>query len=87
MISQKLRTAHLTLESIIEEADSGLRKEAQGYQSSGQSIPTDLWMKLIRHRLSLYDAVKKGWVMDGIPETREQALELQVQGIYPKHCG
>ncbi|KAJ8299873.1 hypothetical protein KUTeg_021392 [Tegillarca granosa] len=49
-------------------------------------IPTDLWTQMIQERLKLFDCVKKGWVMEGFPQTREQALALQSLGIYPKHC-
>ena len=38
-------------------------------------------------RLKMFDAVKKGWVLDSMPVTREQVLELSVRGLYPKHCG
>lgn len=33
------------------------------------------------------DCVKKGYVLEGFPQTREQALALQSMGIHPKHCG
>ena len=54
---------------------------------SNQDIPTEVWVELIKARLKLFDCVKKGWVMEGFPQTRHQALALQAQGIYPKHCG
>ena len=52
-----------------------------------QALPTELWLRLLNARLQLYDCVKKGWVMDGFPQTRDQALALQAKGISPKHCG
>lgn len=42
---------------------------------------------MIEARLQLYDCLKKGWVLDGFPETREQALALQAIGITAKHYG
>ena len=39
----------------------------------------------MKERTKLFDCVKKGWVMDDVPQTREQALALQAEGIYPKH--
>ena len=50
-------------------------------------IPTELWVRIIEERLKLFDCVKKGWMLDGFPKTREQALALQAKGIYPKHVG
>jgi len=87
MVCNKLRTAHVTTESIIEEADTNLKNEAQQIQESGGKIPMELWVKMVKNRLSLFDCVKKGWVMDTFPEDREQALALQASGIYPKHVG
>ena len=87
MVCNKLRTAHLTPESIIEEADTGLKNEALKIQESGDTISTEMWVKLLKNRLSLFDCVKKGWVMDSFPQNREQALALQAGGISPKHVG
>lgn len=56
-------------------------------QTSFQTLPTDLWVKIVEERMKLFDCVKKGWVMEGFPQTREQAQALQAIGIYPKHCG
>ncbi len=42
-------------------------------------------MDLLSTRMKLFDCVRKGWVLDGFPETREQALALQEVGIMPKH--
>ena len=42
---------------------------------------------MIDQRLKVFDCVKKGWVMAGFPQTREQALAMQVKGIFPSHVG
>ena len=49
-------------------------------------MPTELWLKILTDRMSLFDTQKKGWVLEGFPETREQAMALQINGVYPKHC-
>ncbi|KAK2170983.1 hypothetical protein NP493_1119g00051 [Ridgeia piscesae] len=51
----------------------------------GEPVPTSAWVDLIEERLKQFDCVKKGWVMSGFPETKEQAVALQAIGIYPKH--
>lgn len=84
MICGKLRTAHLTPQSIIDEADTALKTQAQKYKI--EDVPTELWVELVQNRMSLFDCVKKGWVMDSFPFTRDQAHALQAAGIYPKHC-
>ena len=50
-------------------------------------MPVELWCDLVEERLKLFDCVKKGWVMEGFPPTREHALALQARGISPKHLG
>ena len=52
-----------------------------------QTLPTDLWVKIVQERMKLFDCIRKGWVMEGFPQTREQAIALQAAGITPKHCG
>ncbi|KAH3886530.1 hypothetical protein DPMN_010541 [Dreissena polymorpha] len=86
MVSSKLRTAHLTPENLVSEAETDFKTEAQGFIKKNQTIPTELWVKIIDERMKLFDCVKKGWVMEGFPQTREQALALQALGIYSKHC-
>jgi hypothetical protein len=34
-----------------------------------------------------YDCVRKGWILENYPQTREQALALLSIGALPKHCG
>lgn len=52
-----------------------------------QTVPTEIWVQILTERLKLMDCVKKGYVLEGFPQTREQALALQSVGIHPKHCG
>merc|ERR1712227_846376 len=86
LVCSKLRAAHITADSLILEAETELRTEAQKFIKDDKEVPVDLWIRLVEARLSLFDCVKKGWVMDGFPRTREQALALQAKGISAKHC-
>ena len=52
-----------------------------------QKVPTEIWIKILSDRMKLADCIKKGWVMEGFPHTRQQALALQVVGICAKHTG
>jgi len=63
-----------------------LRDKARKYVADKQPIPLELWLAIITERMQMYDTQKKGWVLEGFPETREQAVALQISGIYPKHC-
>ncbi|XP_041428054.1 adenylate kinase 8 isoform X1 [Xenopus laevis] len=48
-------------------------------------VPDELWAKLMRERLSQVDCIKRGWVLEGFPKTRDQALMLQMAGVCPGH--
>ncbi|XP_065647184.1 adenylate kinase 8 isoform X3 [Hydra vulgaris] len=42
-------------------------------------------VEAIQKRISMDDCLMKGWLLDALPENREQALKMQAAGIYPKH--
>ncbi|XP_046560875.1 adenylate kinase 8-like [Haliotis rubra] len=86
LVCSKLRTAHITMENLIHDADLDIREQAKEFISKRQAVPTELWVKIVQERMKLFDCVKKGWVMEGFPQTREQAQALQEIGVYPKHC-
>lgn len=86
LVCGKLRCAHLTPQNLVEEADITIRDKARDYLQNNEPIPLDLWLKILSERMQMYDTQKKGWVLEGFPETREQAIALQINGIYPKHC-
>ncbi|TRY93156.1 hypothetical protein DNTS_012848 [Danionella cerebrum] len=59
-----------------------------GPPASGKTtinIPKDLWTQLIQHRLAKLDCIRRGWVLNAIPKTQEEALHLQEAGILPDH--
>ena len=31
--------------------------------------------------------MRKGWILENYPQTREQGLEMLAAGAIPKHCG
>jgi len=41
----------------------------------------------VRCRLQKADAVEKGWVLDSLIETRQEAQTLSSLGVIPTHCG
>ncbi|XP_060269740.1 adenylate kinase 8 isoform X7 [Ovis aries] len=48
-------------------------------------VPNMLLIRLMQERLKEEDCIRRGWILDGIPETREQALTIQTLGISPRH--
>ncbi|XP_014030303.1 adenylate kinase 8 isoform X4 [Salmo salar] len=83
-LCEHTQVIHITDSNILQE-DTDLTKKALQYKAKQQEIPCDLWIKLIQQRLSKIDCVRRGWVLEGIPQTREEALSLQEAGVAPNH--
>ncbi|XP_051749818.1 adenylate kinase 8 isoform X2 [Ctenopharyngodon idella] len=82
-LCEHTQAIHVTLSDILND-DSDLTRAAQQYQDKKQ-IPKDLWSQLIQQRLSKPDCVRRGWLLEAIPMTQEEALCLQEAGITPDH--
>ncbi|XP_077986552.1 adenylate kinase 8-like [Glandiceps talaboti] len=85
MVCDKLRSAHITPQNLLEDDVSPTVARAKEFVARKEEIPTELWVELIQNRLKLFDCVKKGWVLEGFPQTKEQARALQTVGVHPKH--
>lgn len=85
MASKHLNCVHITLDNLVLESDSKAAKKAQEYMSAKESVPTHVWVTLIKERLRKQDCITKGWLLEAFPQTREQAQALQAEGIMPKH--
>ncbi|XP_051749819.1 adenylate kinase 8 isoform X3 [Ctenopharyngodon idella] len=83
-LCEHTQAIHVTLSDILND-DSDLTRAAQQYQDKKQKIPKDLWSQLIQQRLSKPDCVRRGWLLEAIPMTQEEALCLQEAGITPDH--
>lgn len=86
LCANKLRTAHLTTENLIQESETDIKMKVMDLIKKKETVPTEIWVQILTERLKLMDCVKKGYVLEGFPQTREQALALQSMGIHPKHC-
>ncbi|XP_072176313.1 adenylate kinase 8-like [Diadema setosum] len=85
MVSAQLRAAYISKETLLSDDVSAVAAKAKAHQAKGEPVPTPVWVELIQNRVKLFDCVRKGWVFDGFPDTREQALALQEIGVSPKH--
>lgn len=65
------------------EKGSNLGNIAQSYMKEGKLVPDSLIISMIRQRLQQEDAVTNGWLLDGFPRNKEQALALDVEGFAP----
>lgn len=72
------RMAHLSTGDMLRaarDAKTELGRKADGYMSSGQLVPDDLIIALIRERLTQPDC-QTGYLLDGFPRTIAQAEAL-----------
>ncbi|XP_028918076.1 adenylate kinase 8 [Ornithorhynchus anatinus] len=84
-LCKHLNACFINLANLSRNEFSFLAMEVAEIQKRNQEIPNELWAKLIQERLSSDDCIKRGWIVDGFPETREQAILLQIIGIFPRH--
>ncbi|XP_041644058.1 adenylate kinase 8 [Cheilinus undulatus] len=83
-LSTELGAIHVSIESLLKDP-SALSAQAHQYTLKEQELSAELVVKLIQQRLDTVDCFNKGWVLEGIPQTRLQALSLQQIGILPEH--
>ncbi|XP_055988642.1 adenylate kinase 8-like [Sorex fumeus] len=50
-----------------------------------QTLSSPLLIQMLRSRLAEDDCVRQGWILDSIPQTREETLMSQTVGVSPRH--
>ena len=87
IISQKTGMVHLKPEEIIEyfvnkesEFSEKLRRRIQ---LEGSEIDDTTFIDMLAVRIQLKDCKEKGWVLDGFPQNRAQAVQMAKFGINP----
>ncbi|XP_058158118.1 adenylate kinase 8 isoform X2 [Dasypus novemcinctus] len=84
-LCKHLNSNLLTMENMTTTEYSYLAKQAKSHYQKFKTVPSILLVRLIQERLKNEDCIRRGWILDGIPETREQALMIQTLGITPRH--
>ncbi|XP_074526913.1 adenylate kinase 8 [Halichoeres trimaculatus] len=79
-LSAELGAVHVTIDRLLQ--DPVLADQCTGRE---QELSTEQLVHLIQQRLDKVDCFNKGWLLEGIPQTRLQALSLQQAGIIPEH--
>eukprot|EP01052_Picozoa_sp_SAG31_P018137 SAG31_NODE_1271_length_9064_cov_10.148912_10_plen_786_part_00 len=86
MIVQKYGVRHVNTGELIRNAmqsqsDSGL--VAKTHVERGQPVPDDALVQIVVDALMNPVMTKEGWILDGFPRTKEQALALKEGGMVP----
>ncbi|KAM9206916.1 adenylate kinase 8 isoform 2-T2 [Dugong dugon] len=84
-LCKHLNSNLLTMENLLAKEFSQLAAEATRHYQKSKIVPSRLLVRLIQERLNDEECIRRGWILDGIPETREQALMIQSLGIIPRH--
>jgi adenylate kinase len=67
------------------ERQTSIGIQAKPFLEHGQLVPDNIMMNLLVQRLQEPDVYSKGFVLQGFPRTKEQAMSLQMKGILPTH--
>lgn len=83
VISQKLNIPSLSTGNMLREAQkkgTPLGQQAKSYMESGQLVPDELVIGIIKERMAQPDCVG-GFILDGFPRTVAQAEALDQMGV------
>lgn len=75
-IARKLRSVLINPKHLLEKESGLIRIECENPEKMS---------KLILERIQKDDCKNKGWILEGYPRTREQALVLQAEGVLADH--
>ena len=86
LIVQRYDVVHISTGVLLRseiEKQTAIGQQAKGFVDAGQLVPDQVITSLVKNRLARDDVQRKGWILDGFPRTRSQALEMQICGIIP----
>ena len=78
ILSDKLKIPHISTGDILRQAakeQTELGKKAQETMNRGDLVPDDVMVGIIKERLNKLDC-KNGFILDGFPRTKIQAVAL-----------
>ncbi|KAI8833545.1 adenylate kinase-domain-containing protein [Chytridium lagenaria] len=67
------------------ERQTGMGMQAKPFMERGNLVPDQIMLSLVMQRLQDNDVITKGYVLEGFPRTKEQALAMQIKGLCPAH--
>jgi adenylate kinase family enzyme len=87
IISKQTGMVHLCPEQIIEnfvgrESEFSLRLRKK-IQMLGDEVDDNTFIEMLQTRINMKDCCEHGWVLDGYPQTRAQAVHMAEVGIVP----
>merc|ERR1712166_991225 len=87
LLALKYDLVQVSLSELKKEAMNGARTRAaaalRDAAEAGREAPDSLLLALVTDRLAQLDCQTQGWVLEGFPNTQEQANALSQQGFLP----
>ena len=82
-LCERLGLAHVSTGDILREVakkDTPLAEKVRSYMEQGTLVPDEVVLELLLGRLSAPDA-EAGFILDGYPRNRQQAHDLEANGV------
>merc|ERR1711972_1070134 len=83
-IKDKYGYVHISTGDILRDnvkAGTELGLKAKGYMDSGNLVPSELIVELVKDRLGQADVMEKGCLLDGFPRAPDQAQAMVEAGL------
>jgi adenylate kinase len=85
-LAKKLDVFHIRSGSLLESAfqkQTSVGVQARAFVDRGQLVPDYLITAMILQQLKDPEVVERGYILDGFPRTKQQALALLQAGFIP----
>jgi adenylate kinase family enzyme/YHS domain-containing protein len=86
LLAQKLNAVRVTIPGVLEQATS-IDTPRSGVLAAALlkgTVPDELLVEAVVTRLTQHDCLTQGWVLDGFPQTLDQAKLLATYGFRPQ---
>lgn len=87
-LARQLDVVHIHTGTLLEKAfqkQTSAGVQARAFVEKGQLVPDYLITSMILQQLKDPDVVERGYILDGFPRTKQQALALLQAGFLPDH--
>lgn len=79
LLKESLGLEHISTGDMLREEvknNTSLGQEAKKFIEDGKLVPDEIVTRMIKHKLTMDPQVKRGYLLDGFPRTKQQAEDL-----------
>ncbi|KAI9351517.1 P-loop containing nucleoside triphosphate hydrolase protein [Obelidium mucronatum] len=84
-VAAHLNTVHISVNALLVSAierQTSLGQQARPFMEKGQLVPDQVIHNLVSQRLQEHDVITTGFVLEGYPATKDQAVAFQMKGVF-----